>query len=76
MPRKPTQIVQLKLRIQERLRREVEKRAKKSGRSLNAELVTLIEAAIAMGSFEDIAEKLREQIEQMERLREKPPEDA
>jgi hypothetical protein len=48
MARKPTQIVQLKLRIQEKLRREVEQRAKKSGRSLNGELVALIEEAITL----------------------------
>jgi hypothetical protein len=48
--RKPTQIVQIKLRLQERLRREVEKLAKKSGRSLNGELVALIELALETAS--------------------------
>jgi len=50
LTRKPTQIVQIKLRLQERLRREVEKLAKKSGRSLNGELVALIELALEIAN--------------------------
>jgi Arc-like DNA binding domain len=52
MARKPTQIVQLKLRIQEKLRREVEQRAKKSRRSLNSELVAMLETAIRIKDFD------------------------
>ena len=45
--RKSTDIVQVKLRLPERLRREILLMAKKSGRSLNGELVRLIEAGMA-----------------------------
>jgi hypothetical protein len=47
MAREPTDTAQLKLRIPERLRRQVEQTAKTSGRSLNGELIHLIEEGLA-----------------------------
>jgi hypothetical protein len=43
--RKPTDIVQLKLRLPEWLRRNIERNARKSGRSLNGELVHQLQKA-------------------------------
>jgi hypothetical protein len=47
MTRKTTDIVQVKLRVPEWLRREVLRAADKSGRSLNGELVHLIQEGLA-----------------------------
>jgi hypothetical protein len=47
MAREPTDIVQVALRIREQLRLEVEQAAQKSGRSLNGELIRLIEQGLA-----------------------------
>ena len=43
MVRKPTDMVQLKLRFPEALRRRLEREAKKHGQSLNAEIVMILE---------------------------------
>ena len=70
MARKPTQLVQLKIRIQEQLRREVEKRAKKSGRTLTGEIAALLEVGLEAGdwkylkdSLDESSQRLSEQIE-------------
>jgi plasmid stability protein len=42
MARKKTDIVQLKLRFPEALRRQLEREAKRHGRSLNAEIVSIL----------------------------------
>jgi DNA-binding FrmR family transcriptional regulator len=44
--RKPTDIVNLKLRFREELRRRLDKEAKKSGRSLNGEIVARLERSL------------------------------
>jgi hypothetical protein len=54
MARKITDIVQVKLRIPEWLRREVLLAAKKSGRSLNGELSHLIEEGLAKPEYESL----------------------
>ena len=43
MPRKPTEMVQVNLRIRENLRRRLEREAKKRGVSLNYEMTSRIE---------------------------------
>jgi hypothetical protein len=53
MPRKPTQLVLISLRIQERLRAQLEKAAKKNGRSLNAQMATMLEDALRWGPIEE-----------------------
>jgi hypothetical protein len=45
MMRHPTDIVQVKLRIPEHLRRSIEKKAKKAGLTMNAQLVQMLVAA-------------------------------
>ena len=45
MARRPTDTVQLKLRFSERLRRRLEREAKRHGTSLNTEIVTILEGA-------------------------------
>jgi hypothetical protein len=47
MAREPTDIVQIALRVREQLRRDVEELAQKSGRSLNGEIIRLIEQGMA-----------------------------
>jgi Arc-like DNA binding domain len=54
--RKPTDQVQLKFRVPERLRATIEKRAKKSGRSLSGEIVAMLETAARVGSFDRLEE--------------------
>jgi hypothetical protein len=54
MARKSTQIVQLKLRIPEYIRKLVAERAKKSGRSLNGELAFMLGEATAKQSFDEV----------------------
>jgi hypothetical protein len=45
MVRKPTDMVQLKLRFPEALRRRLEREAKRHGHSLNTEIVMILEGA-------------------------------
>jgi hypothetical protein len=47
MPRKPTDIVQINLRIRERLRARLEREAEKSNDSLNAEMINRLEESFA-----------------------------
>jgi hypothetical protein len=56
MARKPTDIIQLKVRMRERLRAQLEREAGRQGHSMNAEIVRRLER-----SFEE--EKLDEKIE-------------
>jgi len=46
MARKPADIVAVKVRMREDLRRQIEKLAKKSGQSVNAQAVLLLESAV------------------------------
>jgi hypothetical protein len=57
MARKITDIVQVKLRIPEWLRRQVLAEAKKSGRSLNGELARLIEKGLVKPEYESLIMK-------------------
>jgi polyhydroxyalkanoate synthesis regulator phasin len=65
MPRKPTDIVQVNLRIPESLRRTIEKKAKESGLTMNAQLIRMIESVDAA---EDQMRELRERITELESL--------
>jgi hypothetical protein len=67
MARKPTQIVQLKLRIRERQRAAIERRAKKSGRSLNGEIEAMLELALVVGDWHYIRQSMEALIQSMER---------
>jgi Arc-like DNA binding domain len=59
MARKPNAIVGLQLRFSERLRRKIEEAAKRSGRSMNQEIVARLET-----SFHDpeIAERVAQAV--------------
>lgn len=46
MARKPTDTVQLKVRLSEALRRQMEDAAARNGRSMNAEIVTRLQSSI------------------------------
>ena len=58
MTRKPTDLVQLKLRFDERLRRRIERAAERNECSMNAEIINLLEQ-----SFEQVDE-----IEEIEKI--------
>jgi hypothetical protein len=58
--RKTTDLVQVKLRIPEWLRRQVLAEAKKSGRSLNGELAHLIEEGLTKPRYESLITKAAE----------------
>jgi hypothetical protein len=58
--RKTTDLVQVKLRIPEWLRRQVLAEAKKSGRSLNGELAHLIEEGLIKPRYESLITKAAE----------------
>src|SRR5262249_27221651 len=68
MPRKPTDIVQLKLRIPESLRQSVEKKAKEAGRTINGQLVKMIEAADDMGDIRRYRKQLENVMEDLFRM--------
>jgi len=46
MVRKPSEIVAVKLRMREVLRRQIEKIAKKNGQTVNSQTVLLLESAV------------------------------
>jgi Arc-like DNA binding domain len=54
VPKKATEFTQFKLRIREGLRRQIEKEAKKNGRSANAEAVERLEASFAQQVTTDL----------------------
>jgi hypothetical protein len=58
--RKPEELVQTKVRMPEQLRRSIEKRAKKSGRSFSAETVALLEEAMRSGGIEILTKGLED----------------
>ncbi len=68
MARKPTDTVQLKLRFSERLRRRLEREAKRRGTSLNTAIVDILEEAfrrsdnIIQNRAEVIAEALGDEL--------------
>lgn len=59
-------LVQVKLRIRESLRREFERRAKMSGRSLSGEIVWFIDTALEAGDWrqriEEVTQKLEDRV--------------
>jgi hypothetical protein len=57
MPRKPTDVVQLKLRFPEALRRRLERAAKSHGQSLNTEIVRILEEAF--GKADEIQQRAK-----------------
>jgi chromosome segregation ATPase len=65
--REKGQIVQLKLRIRESLRSRIEKDAKRSGISLNAEMERRLEASHAIEDARAELEALRARIEEADR---------
>jgi hypothetical protein len=65
MVRKPTKIVQLKLRIREELRREVAKKAKKAGRTLNGQLVKMIEDANELEDLHPYKDVLQDAVQRL-----------
>jgi hypothetical protein len=56
--RKPTDQVQLKLRFDERLRRQLEREAARNDRSMNSEIVNRLEQSLAWDQSADAARKL------------------
>lgn len=58
MARKPTDQVQLKLRFDERLRRQLEREAARNDRSMNSEIVNRLEQSLAWDQSADAARKL------------------
>jgi hypothetical protein len=59
MARKPTDIVAVKVRMREELRRQIERLATKSGRTVNNETVRLLDAAVlaerlGVGGFDGV----------------------
>jgi hypothetical protein len=64
MPRKPSAIVQYKLRIRETLRRRIEQEAKKHGVSANQEMVSRLERSFEferVRDLDDVAASMSEQ---------------
>jgi plasmid stability protein len=57
MARKPTDTVQLKLRFPEALRRRLEREANKHGRSLNSEILAILEGAFRQS--DDVEERAK-----------------
>jgi hypothetical protein len=57
MARKPTDTVQLKLRFPEALRRRLGREAKRHGRSLNSEILTILENAFRKS--DDVEQRAR-----------------
>lgn len=46
MAKRPSEIIGIKIRVREDMRREIEKLAKKNGQSVNQEIVNLLDAAL------------------------------
>lgn len=60
MPRRaPTDFAQLKIRLRESLRREIEEAARTSDRSLNAEMIDRLECSLRADKHEEILVLLR-----------------
>ncbi|MDA9424033.1 Arc family DNA-binding protein [Bradyrhizobium sp. CCBAU 53380] len=59
MPRKPSDIVQYKLRIRESLRRKIEKAAEKNRTSANQEMVSRLEASFDQEELRSIRDATR-----------------
>jgi hypothetical protein len=64
MPRKPTDLVQYKLRLPHELVRQIEKMRAKSGRSFSAEAVRLLESAVlaeraGVGGFDGVVKAVQ-----------------
>jgi hypothetical protein len=54
MARKPDEMISLKLRFPERLRKQIEKAAAKSERSMNSEIIYLLQQALQFGDLEAV----------------------
>jgi Arc-like DNA binding domain len=54
MTRKPTEIVHLKLRFEEKLRRRLERAAESKGHSMNTEIIERLEHSFQAKSIEDV----------------------
>jgi hypothetical protein len=54
VPKKATEFIQFKLRIREGLRRQIEREAKKNGRSVNSEAVARLEQSFAQQETADL----------------------
>jgi hypothetical protein len=64
MPRKPTDIVQYKLRIRETLRRRIAQEAKKRGISANQEMVRRLELSFHREQEKNLADHIVLELEQ------------
>lgn len=65
MGRKPTDIIQVNLRLREDMRRRLAREAEKNNRSINAEMVARLEASFAAESRTamELLEDLRESVQ-------------
>ena len=54
MARKPDEMISLKLRFPERLRKQIEKAAAQSERSMNSEIIYLLQQALQFGDLEAV----------------------
>jgi Arc-like DNA binding dprotein len=57
MARKPTEVVHLKLRLPEALRRQLEKAAAQNSRSMNSEILQRLEDSFRHGSLDALIQK-------------------
>jgi Arc-like DNA binding domain len=74
MARKTTNVVQLKLRFSETLRRRLERDAAQNRRSMNAEIIARLEQAYFKSTTADlIAETVRETLNQLREERTSVP---
>jgi hypothetical protein len=65
MPRKPSDIVQFKVRIREKLRRRIEEAAKKNRISTNAEMASRLQASF---DREDLAQTVEKSVQKTVQL--------
>lgn len=54
MARKPDEMISLKLRFPERLRKQLEKSAAQNARSMNSEIIYLLQQALQYGDLETV----------------------
>jgi hypothetical protein len=66
MPRKPSEITQIGLRLRERLRVRLERAAKARGTSLNSEMADRLARSFDVASIEAMADDVRKLIAQVQ----------
>lgn len=65
MARKPDEMISLKLRFPERLRKQLEKAAARSERSMNSEIIYLLQQALQFGDLEAVTRSAVEEAAKM-----------